>query len=159
MLKSAGDKRRGTEYLHGKLKFLNEVCLIKFQIIQTKDTSSKSFQRQNPFSQIFTKTQFFHCLCLLKSLVFRNIEEVLNFALQLKEVDVFGTVHIPICSSLLSILIQYQRFETFHLVCTQNLPKNYYFLPPDTHTYGQLLLMTSLDMCLKHMLKLMGKTD
>ena len=43
MLKSAGDKRRGTEYLHGKLKFLNEVCLIKFQIIQTKDTSSKSF--------------------------------------------------------------------------------------------------------------------
>ena len=26
-------------------------------------------------------------------------------------------------------------YRIINLVCTQNFPKNYYFLPPDKHTY------------------------
>ena len=50
-------------------------------------------------------------------------EEILN-----------GKVTIIYCKTLDLI-----RIGIIHLVRTENFPKNYHFLPPDTHTYVRVL--------------------
>ena len=56
-------------------------------------------------------------------------EEILN-----GKILFFCSVTIIYCKTLDLI-----RIGIIHLVRTENFPKNYHFLPPDTHTYVRVL--------------------
>ena len=53
--------------------------------------------------------------------------------------------HLPEKRNESKIVIQFNWW--FNLVRTQNYPKNYYFLPSDTHTYQVILKKYYLDTC------------